>query len=164
MVKIKKYLLILGIISLFLIAACGQQVDTVQEEEGHEHGVDDVHDDEADDSASLGVPAEGHEDVEEIVVEDSESSIKEFDLIAKQWEFIPPVITVNKGDNVVLNIKSTDVAHGFKISEFNVDQKLIPGKTEVVKFIADKKGEFSFFCNVYCGADHADMKGKLIVE
>ncbi|MAE43288.1 hypothetical protein CMO93_05935 [Candidatus Woesearchaeota archaeon] len=174
MVKIKKYLLILGIISLFLIAACEQQTTTSQvsiteedhsiTEEDHEHGVDDVHEEDEDSSATMEVPAEGHEHVQEMVVVEANSQVKEFDMTAKQWEFIPSTITVNEGDTVKLNINNIDVTHGFRIAEFGVSERLSPGKTTTVEFTADKVGEYTFFCSVPCGSGHGAMNGKLIVE
>ena len=91
-------------------------------------------------------------------------SIKEFSMTAKQWEFIPSEITVNEGDTVKLSIKSIDVAHGIFLREFGIDEYLSPGNTVNIEFVADKKGEFSFFCNVSCGVGHTGMRGKLIVE
>ena len=89
---------------------------------------------------------------------------KEFSIIAKQWEFQPDTITVNKGDLVKLTIESVDVNHGIKISEFNINERLNPGETVNIEFIADKTGEFSFFCSVPCGSGHGSMKGTLIVN
>ncbi len=90
--------------------------------------------------------------------------VKEFSIIAKNWEFEPSEIKVKKGDKVKLTIKSIDVEHGFSIPDFNVSKKLIPDETEVIEFTADKTGTFTFFCNVWCGAGHSTMSGKLIVE
>jgi cytochrome c oxidase subunit 2 len=164
--RIKKYLLILGIISLFLIAACSQEVETsTQVEDDHEHGVDDVHEDEEEhEETSMKVPVPGNEDVEEMVVVESANDVKEFDIIARQWEFEPAVIIVNKGDKVKLNIRSIDVAHGIAIPEFNVDVKFQAGEEASTEFTADKVGEFSLICNVYCGREHSSMRGTLIVN
>lgn len=90
--------------------------------------------------------------------------IKEFSMTAKQWSFDPPIITVKQGDRVRIKIKSTDVIHGFALNDFNIKVVLIPNKEETVDFIADKKGEFTFFCSVICGESHKDMTGKLIVK
>ena len=90
--------------------------------------------------------------------------IKEFDIIAKQWTFSPNPITVNEGDKVILNIESIDVTHGFVLSAFSVSERLTPGQTTKVEFTADKKGTFSFFCNVFCGSGHGSMRGTLIVN
>ena len=91
-------------------------------------------------------------------------SVKEFTMTAKQWAFDPAVITVKQGDKVRLKITSTDVAHGFALADFNVKVDLTPNTEETVEFVADKKGEFTFFCSVLCGQGHREMKGKLIVE
>ncbi len=90
--------------------------------------------------------------------------VKEFDVTAKQWEFIPDTITVNKGDTVILNVESIDVNHGISIPQFGVGESLSPGKKVTVEFVADKAGTFSFYCSVYCGEGHSNMKGTLIVE
>lgn len=90
--------------------------------------------------------------------------LKEFNMTAKQFEFIPNKIEVNKGDNVRLNIKSIDVAHGFGLPEFNINERLEPGREVSVEFVADKEGTYTFFCTVYCGTGHAGMKGTLIVK
>jgi cytochrome c oxidase subunit II len=99
--------------------------------------------------------------VEDVV---SKGDIREFSMIAKQWNFEPGVIEVDQGDMVKLSIESVDVAHGIAIPDFNVNVFLSPGKTEVVEFIADKSGEFTFFCSVQCGHGHGGMRGKLIVN
>jgi len=83
---------------------------------------------------------------------------------AKNWEFQPAEIRVKKGDSVVMNITSVDVDHGLMIPEFKVSAELKPGVTTTVSFTADKTGTFAFFCNVYCGQGHRDMRGTLIVE
>ncbi len=92
------------------------------------------------------------------------TDVKEFDVTAKQWQFSPDTIEVNKGDNVILNVKSIDVAHGFALPEFGIDERLSPGNEIKIEFLADKEGTFSFFCNVQCGSGHSGMSGKIIVE
>ena len=89
---------------------------------------------------------------------------KEFNMIAKQWDFSPSTITVNEGDNVILNIESIDVTHGFSLLSFGVSEQLVSGNIVKIEFVADKKGTFSFFCNVQCGSGHIGMKGTLVVQ
>ena len=89
---------------------------------------------------------------------------KEFDVVAKKFAFEPSTITVDKGDKVILNIESIDVTHGISIPEFNVNSFLEPGETVKIEFIANKQGEFDFFCNVYCGSGHNNMQGVLVIK
>ena len=90
--------------------------------------------------------------------------IKEFTVTAKNWQFDPGTITVKTGDRVRLKITSVDVAHSFMLKDYNLNVKLDPGQTQVVEFVADKAGEFSFRCGVPCGEGHRDMTGKFIVQ
>ncbi|MEK7597946.1 MAG: cupredoxin domain-containing protein [Patescibacteria group bacterium] len=94
----------------------------------------------------------------------SSGPVKDFSMIAKKWQFDPSVINVKQGDRVRLKIKSIDVTHGFSLLDFNVNANLEPEKEITVEFVADKKGEFTFFCSVFCGVGHIGMKGKLVVE
>ena len=94
----------------------------------------------------------------------SSSPVKEFSMIAKQFQFDPAVITVKQDDKVKLKIKSIDVAHGFALPDFGVNQNLEPGKEVTVEFTADKKGEYPFYCSVICGQGHKEMTGKLVIE
>lgn len=99
----------------------------------------------------------------EVIELPSEEAVKTFSLVAQQWEFEPRTITVSKGDKVHLTITSKDVTHGFTIKEYGIAEKIIPGKTTKVEFVADKAGTFSFFCSVPCGKGHTGMNGQLIV-
>ena len=92
------------------------------------------------------------------------SQVRRFDMTAKQWEFEPAVIEVYEGDTVQVNVTSIDVAHGFAINEYDIDVRIEPDETANIAFVADKKGTFTFFCSVFCGAGHGKMKGVLIVK
>ena len=146
---------------MLLISACSQQTEPAQPIPQPKAVVGPAG--EPSEPIQAGMPVPGQEDeVEETVV--SDLKIKEFDMTARQWEFEPSTITVKEGDKVKLNIKSIEGTHGFAISEFGINENLRPGETVTVEFIADKKGEYIFFCSVYCGEGHSGMRGKLIVE
>lgn len=77
-----------------------------------------------------------------------------------------PVIAVNKGDLVVLRLRSSDVTHGFSLKAFGIYLAggIKPGKTVFVSFKADKTGSFLFSCNTFCGSIHPQMQGILLVR
>jgi plastocyanin len=100
---------------------------------------------------------------------------------AKKYEFDPSPIRVKQGTKVQLKISATDRSHGFIISNipdgaaigskaglvFSSPQdcrKIEEGKTEIVEFVAQTPGTYSFRCCVHCGWHHRGMKGELIVE
>ncbi len=91
-------------------------------------------------------------------------NVKEFKITAKQFEFSPSVIEVNKGDKVRLIVTSTDVPHGIAIKEYGINENLPVGKPVTIEFTADKEGSFTAYCSVFCGSGHGNMKGKLIVK
>lgn len=102
-----------------------------------------------------------------------ESKVKEFTVVAKQFEFditdsdgntVVNKMAVNKGDTVKLTITSSDVTHGFSLNEFGINKVVNAGDTVTVEFVADKTGNFNFFCSVVCGSGHGSMKGILTVN
>lgn len=95
--------------------------------------------------------------------EGNEPAAVEFKITAKKFKFEPGRITVRKGDRVRLVVTSVDVDHGIGIREFGVDKNVKKGATEVIEFVADKEGKFTFFCSVFCGDGHPEMAGELIV-
>lgn len=97
-------------------------------------------------------------------IQASTNQIKEINVVARQWNFEPAEITVNRGDKVRLNITSDDVPHGFAIREYNINKIISPGQTAAIEFTADQPGEFTFYCSVFCGQGHKDQTGKLIVK
>lgn len=90
--------------------------------------------------------------------------VKEFTMIAKNWEFGPDKITAKLGDRVKIKITSEDVKHGFGLPAYGINEDLEPGKTVEIEFIAAKSGKFPFRCTVPCGEGHRVMTGELIVE
>ena len=91
------------------------------------------------------------------------TGVHEIKVTAKNWEFSPSTIEVKKGEKVRLLITSLDVPHGFSVPEYGINERLDPGKEVTVEFTADKTGEFTAFCSVFCGAGHSKMRGKIVV-
>ncbi|MDP3970186.1 MAG: cupredoxin domain-containing protein [bacterium] len=111
-----------------------------------------------------GVEIISDDGLEEKTVTEIEGNVKEFNIVATQYNYEPSTITVNEGDTVIINFTSTDVEHGISISEFGVSEVVSPGEITKIEFIADKSGTYTMSCNVYCGSGHSSMEGTLIVE
>jgi cytochrome c oxidase subunit 2 len=80
------------------------------------------------------------------------------EVTAKRFDFAPAEITLKKGEPVVLVLKSTDVAHGIRFKELNVEVKVGKGGTSETTFTPDKTGTFVGHCSVFCGSGHGSMK------
>jgi heme/copper-type cytochrome/quinol oxidase subunit 2 len=92
---------------------------------------------------------------------------QEFSVEAFQWGFSPNVIRVKEGTRLMLHLTTRDVPHGFSLADFDVSETILPGKTTIASFVADKNGTFTFGCDIACGSGHPGMAksgGTLIVE
>ena len=87
----------------------------------------------------------------------------EIKITARQFEFEPKLITVQKGKPVRLLITSKDVQHGFAIEELGINKKLKLDAVTVVEFTPTRVGRFPFACSVMCGSGHEEMTGELVV-
>lgn len=67
------------------------------------------------------------------------------------------------GRPVKLIMTSEDVIHSFFIPAFRVKQDVLPGRYTSLWFQATAAGEYHLFCTQYCGTDHAQMIGKVVV-
>jgi cytochrome c oxidase subunit 2 len=90
--------------------------------------------------------------------------VHEIQLTLRKYEFSPGSLRVRKGEQVRLIMAAVDHDHGFKLDDFDINQKIPKGTTVVVEFIADKAGTFQFRCSSVCGLGHRNMKGTLVVE
>jgi cytochrome c oxidase subunit II len=90
--------------------------------------------------------------------------VHEIQVTLRKYEFSPGSLRVRKGEEVRLIMAAVDHDHGFKLDDFDINQKIPKGTTVVVEFIADKAGTFQFRCSNVCGLGHRNMKGTLVVE
>ena len=90
--------------------------------------------------------------------------VHEIQVTLRKYEFTPRLLRVRKGEQVKLVMVAADHDHGFKLDDFNINQKIPKGATVVVEFTANKAGTFQFRCSNVCGSGHRNMKGTLVVE
>ncbi|MGB7548514.1 MAG: cytochrome c oxidase subunit II [Terracidiphilus sp.] len=70
---------------------------------------------------------------------------------------------VPEGRAVQLTLISQDVFHSFSIPAFRVKREAIPGRYTTVWFEATMPGTYHLFCSQYCGTDHSQMIGDVVV-
>ncbi len=70
---------------------------------------------------------------------------------------------VPTGQPVQLTIISQDVFHSFSIPAFRVKREAIPGRYTTVWFEATTPGTYHLFCTQYCGTNHSQMIGDVVV-
>lgn len=93
-----------------------------------------------------------------------EDGIRVVDYDAFQYGFAPDPLVVRADERVRLNVTSRDVAHGVMIPEVDFSTDMPTDRRKTAEFVAPAKpGEYPVFCSVFCGPDHGNMKGRLLV-
>ena len=82
---------------------------------------------------------------------------KKIDVSVKRFAYEPAEITIKKGEPVVLELTTQDVAHGLKFKDLNLNTKIEKGKTTELAFTPTKTGDFVGHCSVFCGSGHGSM-------
>jgi cytochrome c oxidase subunit II len=85
-------------------------------------------------------------------------------VVAKKFAYTPNEIVLQKGQKVVLEFTSVDFVHGFKIPDMNLRADLPPGKVTRVAISADTVGVYDFLCDNFCGSEHEEMNGRIVVQ
>lgn len=89
---------------------------------------------------------------------------KPITIIAKDNGFEPREIRVNKGETIILTIRSPEAPVGFRSINFGIDEFIGKGQETTVKFLADTAGYFEFYSNVPHPGGNEGFRGKLIIE
>jgi cytochrome c oxidase subunit 2 len=79
------------------------------------------------------------------------------------WQFEPRNIEIPVGSTVTFYVTSTDIQHGFKLQDTNVNMQILPGQVSKLAFTFEKVGGYPYICTEYCGLGHAAMFGTLTV-
>jgi cytochrome c oxidase subunit II len=88
------------------------------------------------------------------------------------WEFRYPsldVVTANElhvpvGRPIVLDLEGPDVIHSFWVPQLGGKRDVVPGRVNRISFTPDRPGEYWGQCAEFCGASHANMQLRVIVE
>lgn len=71
-------------------------------------------------------------------------------------------LVIPAGDKVALRMTSRDVIHGWWPARLNGKRDVVPNHPTNFAVQADKPGEYSGQCTVFCGLSHANMRFKVI--
>jgi len=82
----------------------------------------------------------------------------------RKFAIEPEVIRVKQGEDVLLNVSTEDVQHGFKVEDMGINEPVQPGRPVDIHLDTSKKGEFRAACSIICGPGHNNMTAKIVVE
>ena len=94
-----------------------------------------------------------------------QSEPRTIEVVARRFVFEPAQIDVFVGEPVRLLVRSGDGVHGLEIKKLRINRE-IPrgGKPVTIEFTATEAGRFPILCSEYCGDDHDEMTGVLVVQ
>src|ERR1700760_3127542 len=64
---------------------------------------------------------------------------------------------------VELVMTSEDVIHDFFVPAFRVKRDVLPGQYQTLWFRPDRAGTYHLFCSQFCGTEHSNMIGDVVV-
>ena len=88
------------------------------------------------------------------------------------WEFRYPgldVVTANEvhlaaGRPVVFTLEGPDVIHSFWVPQLGGKRDVVPGRVNRITLTPERAGEYWGQCAEFCGASHANMRLRVVVE
>jgi cytochrome c oxidase subunit 2 len=84
-------------------------------------------------------------------------SPRKINVAVSKFAYEPSEISMKKGETVVLELTSKDVAHGLRFKDLNLNEKIEKGKTTEMTITPTQTGDFVGHCSVFCGTGHGSM-------
>ncbi|MEC5424556.1 cupredoxin domain-containing protein [Virgibacillus sp. C22-A2] len=127
---------------ILVLAACGSDNSSANETDDTS-GADEV----AEETEDTGASAEETTPDNNVTV------------IATDFDLDQDVYTVKAGEEVKITLINEEGHHGISIDEFGVN---LQGEGEAT-FKPEEPGEYTIYCNIFCGEGHALMTATLVV-
>jgi cytochrome c oxidase subunit 2 len=99
-----------------------------------------------------------------VALQNERASRSEWTVVARRYAFTPSRIEVKYGDCVKIAVRTEDIAHSFTIDEYRISKRIAPGRPACIEFRADRRGCFTFYCNLTAEEGCRYMRGTLIVD
>ena len=86
------------------------------------------------------------------------------EVVAQRFAYTPNEIQLRAGERVVLAVTSKDFEHGMSFPDLKLRIDLIPDRVVRLELPPLPAGTVPFLCDNFCGDDHEDMHGRLVVQ
>lgn len=96
--------------------------------------------------------------------QDKPAVVREWAVVAKRYSFTPSLIEVNHGEIVKITLRTEDIPHSFTIDEYRISKRVAPNHPVFVEFCANRRGRFTFYCNLTIEEGCRNMRGTLVVR
>jgi len=85
-------------------------------------------------------------------------------LLARHHDWGKYILELEQGKPYRLRLTSLDVRHSLLVHELNLMNRIVFGELITVEFAPAKAGRFKIKCGDYCGPQHHNMIGTIIVN
>lgn len=82
----------------------------------------------------------------------------------RKFAIEPRIIQVKQAQNVVLDVSTDDVMHGFMVAKLGINEPIQPGKAAAIPLDTSRKGDFEVTCSILCGRGHDDMRARIVIK
>ena len=115
-------------------------------------------------SNRYAIPLEYETALTEPGIEKVNDSLYNVNMLAQMWSFEPLEVYVPVGAEIVFNVSSRDVTHGFHMASKGINFMVIPGTISQTSATFDKPGIYPIICHEYCGTGTQHMQAEIIVN
>lgn len=106
-----------------------------------------------------------------ITVQPAQQAAKTLEVVAFRFAYsVTPSVDLHVGDQITLNIRTSDVSHGFALLDpngnlvGNINVTFSAGQVVTRSFTPTIAGTYPYFCTVSsCGRDHGSMQGSFTI-
>ncbi|WP_018132042.1 cupredoxin domain-containing protein [Effusibacillus pohliae] len=85
-------------------------------------------------------------------------------IVGSNYKFEVTQGELKAGQPVTLTLEDQSGAHGFLITNTNINEKLKSGEQKTITWTPDKPGDYLVVCSVPCGSGHSSMQAKIVVK
>ncbi len=91
-------------------------------------------------------------------------NLREIEVAAREFEFMPSDIELERGVPVDMVLTATEVLMGFYAPELKLRAEIAPGRPVRLRFVPSRPGSYEFHCDIFCGSGHEEMSGRITVR
>lgn len=90
--------------------------------------------------------------------------VRVIEVLAREFEFVPSHIELERGTPVELVLTAAEVLMGFHAPELKLRAEIAPGQLVRLRFVPLRAGRYEFHCDIFCGEGHEEMSGLITVR
>jgi len=93
------------------------------------------------------------------------AEVQEVEVLLRDNQILPAEVYLKPGIPARLTFINQDKqAHGFGLYELGIIGRIEPGTRKTFSIPTSTPGRYPFMCAIYCGSNHYNMKGTIVIS